>query len=205
MPRAALGPEPEPEPEDWLVQQAAGGEIAEDLPSTEQREDDDDDEEEAGRKSANYDGGRRSSTLKRASLDPEVGSPRSSESNPNPVRQSIGWRLAGGVRSIRSSIGRIDLGRLRQPVRVSTSKWQRRGRRFLTLSLAIIGYILFLLNTGSLGESLKPTLCDEDTHCVRHGSSDMCVPICKSDVHHNTTADCEPTPRFSDPGMHSHG
>lgn len=146
-------------------------------------------------------GGRRSSAVERASIEPEDGSPRELRSDTNPVRQSIGERLASGARSLRRSIGRMDLSRLRQPVRVHESKWQRRGRRFLTLSLAAIGYILFLANQGSLGETFNPKNCNDHRvksdlpmHCVRDGSLETCKQICNpSNPSMNVTGDCART------------
>lgn len=201
MPRAA--PEPEEEAAEGMPQKQQEGEKSEEeeeSPGEEEAAAAEEKEEDPG--GVSHTRGPRSSAVERSSIEAEAGSPRDLQSSPNPARKSIGDRLAGGARSITSSIGRIDLSRLRQPVRVHESKWQRRGRRFLTLSLATIGYILFLLNNGSLGDALKPLDCNvrrvdgEYQHCVRVGSDERCKPACLTTT--TNTTGCATPPAFMD-------
>jgi hypothetical protein len=160
---------------------------------------------------------RRSSTaLDRASIEPQLGTPRdaghtaeaanvaaSGPAEARSVAGSVADSVATGIRSLRSSIGRVvDLGRLRQPVRDRPSRWRRRGRRVLTLFLASAGYALFLLNNGSLGDRAKPLDCaglqqkGELWHCVRVGSAESCERTCDSRL--NVTEDCGHRPEFMD-------
>ena len=217
MPRAAPEPEPKEEAEAQAREEGAEGmprkkpqegeksedgeeaeaeaAPAEQEQEEEEQEDEQDQEQEQEQKRAgvSHTKGLRSSAVKRASIGADAESPQDVRSSSNPARKSMVDRLAGGARSIASSIGRIG-----QPVRVHESKWQRRGRRFLTLSLATIGYILFLLNNGSLGDALQPLDCSlkKNQHCVRDGSQASCdTPECWHCVRDGIEESCKLTKR----------